>query len=113
MIALPAILSAKSLPFAAGVLLGALVAWGPATCVGTGQANQATALKNEATAAKLEAVAARATKAAALTEIALAARTQTEIKELREIVTHDATNDDAGPGVDAVMRRLRKRSAAR
>lgn len=110
MIGLPSLAAAK-LPFAAGLLAGALLVWGPASCVGKGQANQATALKNEATAAKLQASAERMDKAAMLTEMALAARTTAEVKELREIVRVEANHDDAGPGVDAVMQRLRRRAA--
>lgn len=112
MMGLPS-LSGTKVALAIGFAAGALAAWGPASCVGKGQASQATALQNAATAAKLEATAAKMGQAAAITEMALAARTQVQIKELREIVRVEATTDAAGPGVDAVMQRVRKRNAAR
>jgi hypothetical protein len=113
MIALPAILAGKSLPLVAGVLLGALIAWGPASCVGKGQANQATALKNQATAATLQASAARMEMAAALTEMALSARTTADVKELREIVREEATQAAVGNGMQRTLERLRSRAATR
>lgn len=111
MIALPAIAKKGGVIFAAGLLLGALASWGPASCVGKSQASQEAALKNQATAAKLEETAALMDRAAMLTEMTLAARTTAEVKELREIVRVEANQDAAGPGVDAVMQRLRTRAA--
>lgn len=113
MIALPAILAGKSLPFAAGVCLGALVIWGPASCVGKAQADQATALKNKVTAATLQASAVRMESAAALTEMALAARTTADVNELREIVREEATEAAVGNGMQRTLERLRSRAATR
>lgn len=110
MIGLPPLSGAK-VALVIGFAAGALAAWGPASCVGKSQANQATALRNAATAAKLQATAAKMGQAAALTEMALAARTKADVIELREIVRVEATTDAAGPGVDAVMQRLRRRTA--
>jgi len=108
MIALP---TGWRLPFIVGLVAGALVAWAPASCVGKSQANQRAAIINAATAAKLQAAAADATRAAALTELSLTVRTAEQVRELREVAKNEATNDNAGPGVDAVMQRLRVRAA--
>lgn len=113
MIALPAFARKNGAIFAAGIVLGALAAWGPASCVGKGQANQRAALINEATAQKNIATAERMDKAAALTELSLSVKTQTEIKELREVITHDATDDAVGDGMQSVLERVRRRAAAR
>ena len=80
-------------------------------CAGQSNANEKVALKNLATAERLEAASARAEKAAALIDISLTTKTKAQAAELREIVHAKSTDDNAGPGVDAVMQRLRQRSA--
>lgn len=112
MIALPAFVQKNGAIFAAGMLIGAMAAWGPAACVGKGQANQRAALINQATAAKNIATAERMDKAAALTELSLAVKNQTDIKELREIITDDATDDAVGAGMQSVLERVRRRATA-
>lgn len=113
MIALPAFLQKNGVIFGAGILLGALAAWGPASCSGKSQANQVTALKNIAVAAQNRATAEKMEKAAALTEMALAARTRAEVQDLREIVRDKATGDAVGSGMQHVLERMRQRAAAR
>jgi len=82
-------------------------------CAGQSNANERAGLKVEAAAAKVQASAARAEKAAALVNLSLTTKTQAQAAELRKIVDDVATDDIAGPGVDAVLARLRARAATR
>lgn len=113
MIPLPAFLQKNGAIFAAGVLLGALAAWGPASCSGKSQANALNDQKVIAAAAKVQASAAKMEKAAALTEMALRAKTQADVQELREIAREQATGEAVGDGMQHVLERLRQRAAAR
>lgn|GEM_PF-6814199 len=82
-------------------------------CAGQSNANEKAALKVQAAAEKVQASAARAEKAAAITNLSLTTKTQAQGAELREIVRAQATDDNTGPGVDAVMQRVRERATAR
>ncbi len=113
MIAFPAFLSRNGVIFAAGALLGALAAWGPASCAGKHQANAANAQKVITAAAKVEASAERAAKAAALTDMALSTKTRGDAEKLREIVREQATDDAVGAGMQSVLERVRGRAGAR
>jgi hypothetical protein len=109
MIALPAFLQNNGAIFGAGILLGALAAWGPASCVGKNQANALHAQKVIAASAKVETAATKAEKAAVLADMTRSARTQEEITELRKVVD-DAKNDGAvGPATSDLLDRLRER----
>lgn len=82
-------------------------------CAGQRNANEKAALKVIASAERVKTAAAKGEKAAALLNLSLTTKTRAEAAELREIVKDAATGNDTGRGIDAVMQRVRERSAAR
>lgn len=113
MIAIPSILARNGLSIGTGVIIGALMAWGPASCVAENRATAASAAKVQAASAKVKQAASQAELAATLAEMTRMAKTKQEVAELQEIVDHAEPGSDAGPAVGALLRRLREQRAAR
>lgn len=95
----------------AAVAAGALMCAPVAYCSGRHDATVTASAKAEAAAQKVLASAARAEAAAAMVSLSLHAKTATDIKELREIVSEQATDDAVGAGMQRLLERLRERIA--
>ena len=104
MITLPAI--DWKLPVAA--LLGAVLTWPAASCSGRRSAESAASAKIIAASAKVTEAAAKAEIAAMAVDAVRRGQAKQVQDELRSVADEKGSTDLAGPGVTAVLDRLRK-----
>ncbi|EPR09752.1 hypothetical protein M527_06385 [Sphingobium indicum IP26] len=107
MIALPLWLTAnwKAL---AGAIIGAALCAPLAYCEGKSAGKLATVNANLEASLKVQQAALKVERAANLADMARRAKTAEQITELREIVTHEGTNDTVGGATGALLDRLRR-----
>ncbi|MGV3769649.1 MAG: hypothetical protein ACO1NM_06435 [Sphingobium phenoxybenzoativorans] len=107
MIALPAIVRTNwKLPVAA--IVGAAVCWPVASCSGRQQANATNSAKIIAASAKVREAAAKAEIAAMATDAIRRGQAKQVEQELRKVADEKGSDAVAGPGVTAVLDRLRQ-----
>jgi len=109
MIALPLWLTANWKAIV-GILIGAALTWPIASCQGRRDANAANEAKIIAASAKVREAAAKAEIAAMAADSVRRGQAKQVQDELREIVDEQANDDTVGPGVAAILDRLRQGS---
>lgn len=95
----------------AGIALGALLCFPLAYCQGKRDAKIVGAAKLEAASAKVERAATQAELAATLADMTRVAKTKEQAQEIKELIVEKASDDAAGPGMDAWIKRLRENAA--
>ncbi|WP_097091798.1 hypothetical protein [Novosphingobium sp. Chol11] len=88
--------------------MGALLCLPLAYCEGKSAGKLASANTNLEASLKVQQAAQKVERAATLADMARRAKTREQITELREIVRENGTDAVAGPGVTAVLDRLRR-----
>lgn len=112
MIPLPAIPAWLNLRTIGAVTATAALCIPTAYCTGRRDANIAAEARVKLAAEKIKSAALKASLAANTIRAAQDARDAEELKGLRDEIDRAATGDDVGPGLSAVLDRLRRQQAA-
>lgn len=90
---------------------GVAICWPVASCQGKREATIANNAKVELAAEQVKRAAAQAELAATLADMTRVAKTKEEAQEIKELIVEKASDDAAGPGMDAWIKRLRENAA--
>lgn len=93
------------------IILGAVLCYFPASCQGKREATIANNAKVELAAEQVKRAAAQAELAATLADMTRVAKTKEQAQEIKELIVEKASDDAAGPGMDAWIKRLRENAA--